>query len=111
MKNIEKLIIQAYVDTIKAVGGRGPKNIYVKMDKSQIEIHFTLVKSALEIFIQEHFKEPEAYLTAMYKEIHSCIADDAVRNISEKLGAEVLYKDFLVEVAQDKFCVVLEMKV
>lgn len=110
MNHLEKEIMQAYVDTIKSVGGRGPKNIFVKIIGNRVEIHFFLVKSPLEIFIQKHFENPEAYLETMYLEIHNSIKATAVKNISEKIGKVVIYQDFLIEVNEDKFCLVLEMQ-
>lgn len=102
--------MQAYVDTIKSVGGRGPKNIFVKIIGNRVEIHFFLIKSPLEIFIQKNFENPEAYLESMYLEIHNCIKDAVVKNISEKIGKVVMYRDFLIVVNEDKFCLVLDIQ-
>lgn len=109
MKSLEKEILHAYVDTIKSVGGRGPKNIHVKIDGKRVEICFLLMKSPLEIFIKNYFENAEEYLESMYLEIHNCIKDAAVKNISEKTGKNFVYKDFIVEVSADRFCLVLEM--
>lgn len=110
MKNLEKEILQAYMNTIKSVGGRGPKNIFVKIIGNRVEIHFLLMKSPLELFIQKHFENPEEYLETMYLEVHNCIKDAAVNNISEKTGKIFIYRDFQIEVNEDKFCLVLEMQ-
>lgn len=110
MENLEKLILQSYVDTIKAVGGRGPRNIYVKIIDTTIEIHFLLVKSQLEEFIMNHFDAPEQYLHEMYSNIQACIIPRAIEDIYHKTSVLTTFNHFDIDVAKDKFCLKLDIQ-
>lgn len=109
MNDFEKKILQSYVDTIKSIGGRGPKNIFIKIDNKRVEIHFTLVKSQLELFILNNFENATMYLADMYSQIQTIIIRKTIEDIWIKTGVEMHFVEFSIDVLKDKFCLALEM--
>lgn len=104
MNPVENKVVEAFIEVVKTVGGRGPKNVYARVKEEHIEIHFWLIKSPLEGFIYERFHDGPSYLEEMYHRIFHIIKDEALSRIYACTGLLPVYKDFVIDVERDKFC-------
>lgn len=109
-RDYERLILSKYVGHIKRVSGRGPKNIHVKIENEQILINFALVFSPLEKFIYENLENSSTLLTDLYDRIGSIIIAQFIDELSHEISHPVEYVDYLVDVENNKFQVVLRSK-
>jgi hypothetical protein len=109
MNELENKVLQAYKKIINRVGSREPKNIFVKIKDKRISIHFSLVKSPLEVFIYENFEESTKYLMDMHAKINAILIAQTEEVISESIEMQVKYSDFQIDIPKDGYCLILEM--
>lgn len=108
MTENEKSIIKAFASICKKIGGRGPKNIHIKENDLEIEIHFLLCKSVAEIYILNNLPDGLDILKEMHKEIFAIVSKDFNLLFNENLPFEVKIKDFQFDIATDKYLIILE---
>ncbi len=107
-REYERLILSKYVGHIKKVGGRGPKNIYVKIEDKHIMINFALVFSPLEKFVYENLENATTLLTDLYRRVGHIIIPDLIDELSQEMRQSVEYVDYIVDVENNKFQVILK---
>ncbi len=110
MDHLDTLVSQAYKDTVKRIGGRGPRNIYTKILGNRIDIHFWLLKSPFEQFIFENFSDGKELLSGIYGRINEIIKDQAISEIQQQTGLTLEFISFEFCIEDDRFCFSLEIK-
>ncbi len=107
-RDCERAILSRYIGQIKQVGGRGPKNIHVKISGKQIHINYTLVFSPLENFVYENLDNSINLLTDLYRRVGNVMIERSISDISNDICQPVSYVDYKVDVQNNKFQIILE---
>lgn len=107
-REYERLILSKYVGHIKRVGGRGPKNIYVKIEDKHIMINFALVFSPLEKFIYENLENATVLLTDLYNRVGGVIIYDFIDELNQEMKQSIEYVDYVIDIDNNKFQVILK---
>ncbi|GAU79147.1 Na-translocating system protein MpsC family protein [Fusibacter sp. 3D3] len=109
-KEYERIILSKYVGHIKRVGGRGPKNIYVKIEDRHITINFALVFSPLEKFVYENLENASTLLTDLYNRVGHIIIPDFIDELSQEMQQPIEYVDYVIDVDNNSFQIILKSR-
>lgn len=115
MRKEEIELTKVFIKHIKTVGGRGPRNIYCKLedDKCCLTFVFWLGKSALEHYVYEHTKNGTVLLKTLYHEIFDSVKVDLQKELSmticetQPLNSLTL-RSFEFDLTEDRFQVIFE---
>ncbi|MBF4692365.1 Na-translocating system protein MpsC family protein [Fusibacter ferrireducens] len=107
-REYERLILSKYVGHIKRVGGRGPKNIYVKIEDKHIIINFALVFSPLERFVYENLDNASTLLTDLYSRVGGIVIYEFIDELEQEMQQPIKYVDHVIDIDNNKFQVILK---
>lgn len=103
MENFERKILKIYMDHIKQIGGRGPKNAYTKIAGNLMTIHFTMEKSPFEQFVFSHLTEGKQVLETLYRQIESSVRSEFISKMYSELSLNIEFESFQLDENLNQF--------
>jgi uncharacterized protein YbcI len=110
MKLHEKEISSLAIKHLKELTGKGPKNIYTKVDAEKIEFHFWLQKSPLEMYACEEINEGKYLVKEIYMNTLEHCVIKIEKDIAGFLNQEIEFHCLDVDIGIEKFKITFHFK-
>lgn len=110
MDEFEKQVMKLFIDSVKGVGGRGPKNVSVKVHNQTLDLNFWLLKSSFESFLFTEIQGGKTILADIYEKIATYVSAKPIISIGESLKMDIEYIGFNHDMDQDKYSLHFKIK-